>query len=153
MESGIRRVAASDPSLKRLRGLFTETGRLGLKPPIAFRADAAMPPLNMGLGTVLLDAPCSGLGVLSRRPDAKWKRSLADVAALASMQRAIIQASAPLPRTGGLLVYMTCTMTRNENERQAALIESLGYKLKSLSEPRPEDGLRVFFWGGVWEKH
>lgn len=152
IESGIGPVAASDPSLKRLRGLHAEARRLGLPAPLAFRADAARPPLKKNLGTVLLDAPCSGLGVLSRRPDAKWKRTLADISALSSTQRSIIQASAPLPKAGGFLVYMTCTMTRDENERQAALIESLGYKLKALAEPRPEDGLREFFWGGVWEK-
>lgn len=152
MESGLGPVAASDPSLKRLRGLAAECGRLNLPAALVFRADAVSPPLRSGLGAVLLDAPCTGLGVLSRRPDAKWKRSLADITALAALQRSIIQASAHLPRAGGLLAYMTCTMTRDENEQQAAFIESLGFKLNALAEPRPEDGLREFFWGGVWEK-
>ncbi len=67
---------------------------------------------------VLVDAPCSGTGVLRRNPDAAWKITLERVAALAEQQRQILDAYAPLVRPGGRLVYATCSLLPAENERQ-----------------------------------
>ena len=63
---------------------------------------------------VLVDAPCSGLGVLRRRPDARWRIQPADVGRLAALQRRLLEAALPLVRPGGLLVYSVCTLTRAE---------------------------------------
>jgi hypothetical protein len=80
-------VWASDISMRRLMGLRSEQVRLGVALP-AFAASATEPPLKRPPGTVLLDAPCSGLGVLSRRPDIKWKRTPRDIPGLSSSSHA-----------------------------------------------------------------
>lgn len=67
---------------------------------------------------VLVDAPCSGTGVLRRNPDAAWKMTPARVTALVEQQRQILDAYAPLVRPGGRLVYATCSLLPAENEQQ-----------------------------------
>ncbi len=64
---------------------------------------------------VLVDAPCSGLGALRRRPDARWRIRESDVDDLVELQRAITTSSATLVRTGGILVYSVCTITARES--------------------------------------
>ncbi len=65
---------------------------------------------------VLVDAPCSNLGVLRRNPDAKWRRHETELLALAAAQGAILDAAAALVRPGGVLVYATCSLEPEENE-------------------------------------
>jgi 16S rRNA (cytosine967-C5)-methyltransferase len=78
-------------------------------------ADGRRPPLRTeSFDRVLLDAPCSGLGVLRRRPDARWRVQPRDVVALAALQRELIIAAAGLVKAGGRLVYSVCTVTREE---------------------------------------
>jgi len=64
---------------------------------------------------VLVDAPCSGLGVLRRKPDARWKKSVRDAKTLPSLQRDILASAARTVKHGGILVYSTCTMEECEN--------------------------------------
>ncbi|WP_067931507.1 16S rRNA (cytosine(967)-C(5))-methyltransferase RsmB [Alicyclobacillus kakegawensis] len=64
---------------------------------------------------VLVDAPCSGLGVLRHRPDIRWRRSPGDVAELVRLQRQLLEAAAKLVRPGGFIVYSTCTVLAEEN--------------------------------------
>jgi 16S rRNA (cytosine967-C5)-methyltransferase len=61
-----------------------------------------------------VDAPCSGLGVLRRRPDARWRAQPGDVGRLADLQRRLLSAAIPLIRPGGALIYSVCTLTREE---------------------------------------
>lgn len=70
---------------------------------------------------VLVDAPCSGLGVLAKKPDAKWKREVYDLEKLVQIQRSILENAASLVKPGGVLVYSTCTTEPEENE---AIVES-----------------------------
>jgi 16S rRNA (cytosine967-C5)-methyltransferase len=78
--------------------------------------DAVAPPFSTSsFDKVLVDAPCSGLGALRRRADARWRITAADVTELAALQRRIIVAAAPLVRPGGWLVYSVCTMTAEES--------------------------------------
>jgi 16S rRNA (cytosine967-C5)-methyltransferase len=65
---------------------------------------------------VLVDAPCSNLGVVRRNPDGKWRRGEADLGGLAEAQAAILEAAAGLVRPGGVLVYVTCSLEPEENE-------------------------------------
>ncbi|PFA68995.1 16S rRNA (cytosine(967)-C(5))-methyltransferase [Bacillus sp. AFS015802] len=65
---------------------------------------------------ILVDAPCSGLGVLRRKPDIKYAKKEADLQSLQKIQLDILSAVAPLLKKDGLLVYSTCTVDRNENE-------------------------------------
>lgn len=67
---------------------------------------------------VLLDAPCSGFGVLRRKPEIKWEKTAADAESLASVQQSILEASASLVKSGGWLIYSTCTINRAENDDQ-----------------------------------
>ncbi len=63
---------------------------------------------------VLVDAPCTGLGVLRRRPDARWRARPEDSERLAALQRRLLVAATPLVAPGGVLVYSVCTLTRAE---------------------------------------
>ncbi|NNV05069.1 16S rRNA (cytosine(967)-C(5))-methyltransferase RsmB [Geobacillus sp. C56-T2] len=65
---------------------------------------------------ILVDAPCTGFGVIRRKPEIKYTKGKDDVAALADIQQAILRAAAPLLKKGGALVYSTCTVEREENE-------------------------------------
>lgn len=152
LEMGGEGVWASDVNMRRLRGLRGETARLGLPLPTLFLAGAGHPPMKAPPATILMDAPCTGLGVLSRRPDAKWKRTPVDVSNLAAIQAGLIRACAAALPKGGRLVYMTCTMTLAENEAQAALIESLGFTRETVAEPDAGSTLREFFFGGRFVK-
>ena len=67
---------------------------------------------------VLLDAPCSGLGVLAKRADLRWQRDESDMEALTQLQAELLDAAAPLVRPGGRLVYSTCTIEPEENAAQ-----------------------------------
>src|SRR5512133_485486 len=78
---------------------------------------------------VLVDAPCSGLGTLRRKPDARWRRTPEDPARFAALQRTLVARFAALVRPGGRLVYATCSIGRTENadvadfaEREAGLV-------------------------------
>lgn len=64
---------------------------------------------------VLCDVPCSGLGVLGRRADARWSKEAADIAGLCQVQRQILEQAAQLVAPGGTLIYSTCTITPEEN--------------------------------------
>jgi 16S rRNA (cytosine967-C5)-methyltransferase len=78
-------------------------------------ADAAAPPFVPGsFDRVLVDAPCSGLGTLRRRPDARWRIDADAPERLAALQRRLVDASAELLRPGGHLVYSVCTLTDAE---------------------------------------
>jgi 16S rRNA (cytosine967-C5)-methyltransferase len=69
-----------------------------------------------GFGRVLVDAPCSGLGTLSEHPEIRWRRRPEDIVAASSHQQRILAAAAAHVRRGGLLVYATCTLVRQEND-------------------------------------
>lgn len=64
---------------------------------------------------ILVDAPCSGLGVLRRRPDARWRKDPSQLPGIVRLQKEILQSAAACLRPGGVLVYSTCTITREEN--------------------------------------
>ncbi|OQY71447.1 MAG: hypothetical protein B6D45_10065 [Ignavibacteriales bacterium UTCHB3] len=64
---------------------------------------------------ILLDAPCSGLGTLSKKPDIKWKRDLLDIKKLTPVQEELLERAAILVKPGGVIVYSTCTIEPDEN--------------------------------------
>ncbi|RKL68946.1 16S rRNA (cytosine(967)-C(5))-methyltransferase [Salipaludibacillus neizhouensis] len=65
---------------------------------------------------ILVDAPCSGLGVIQRKPDLKWSKKEEDIHRLSEIQQSIVEAVWPLLKKGGRLVYSTCTVDREEND-------------------------------------
>ena len=109
-------VLASDVSPGRVRLVRKAAARLGLRAVKAVAADARHLPLasTRTFDRVLLDAPCSGLGVLRRRPEARWRLSPSDIDRLAALQRELLAAAVERLRSGGLLAYCVCTLTREE---------------------------------------
>ncbi len=83
---------------------------------------------------VLVDAPCSGLGILRRRPEIRWRKNPAQIAGLQSLQAKILDSAARCLKPGGVLVYSTCTVTREENTDVIAgfLRKSGDFTLESL---------------------
>lgn len=108
-------VAAADLRPGRVRLVASNVERTGATSVHPLVADARRPPLAPGmLDRVLVDAPCTGLGVLRRRPDARWRGGPDDAERLAGLQRDIVDAAVPLLRPGGVLVYSVCTLTAAE---------------------------------------
>ncbi|MEO6570394.1 MAG: transcription antitermination factor NusB [Ilumatobacteraceae bacterium] len=108
-------VTACDIRPGRVELIQQNARRLGL-PVEALVADATDPPFEAAsFDAVLVDAPCTGLGALRRRADARWRLRPADLTELKDLQRRILDASAPLVRPGGRLVYSVCTMTASES--------------------------------------
>jgi 16S rRNA (cytosine967-C5)-methyltransferase len=89
--------------------------RLGLKNVELLAADARTLE-NMTVDKVLLDAPCSGLGVLAKKPDIKWKRDFADIVKLSRMQSEMLDDAVRFIRPGGVIVYSTCSIEPEENQ-------------------------------------
>jgi 16S rRNA (cytosine967-C5)-methyltransferase len=138
------RVVAADRSVRRLRLLGENVGRVELRIP-AVAALGEAPPFRP-VGTVLVDAPCSGTGTLARHPDARWRLAEADIRALSRVQDAILDGAAGIVRSGGLLVYSTCTLEPEENEEriEAFIRRHPGFILEG-GEGVPE-GLRDGFF-------
>jgi 16S rRNA (cytosine967-C5)-methyltransferase len=109
------RIIAVDRNPKRLRLLQQNVARFNLKsirPVVADGASLTLKPVDK----ILLDAPCSGLGVLARRSDVRWKRTLDDITNIQKLQRALLENAHRLLKPGGALVYCTCTIEPEENE-------------------------------------
>jgi 16S rRNA (cytosine967-C5)-methyltransferase len=124
-------VAAGDLRPNRAALVRDNAVRVGAKSVAPFVGDGRRPPLRP-VDRVLVDAPCSGLGVLRRRPDARWRISAEAVGELAELQRGLLTAAADLVRPGGTLVYSVCTLTDAETK---AIDEWIG-------RARPEFGAR-----------
>jgi 16S rRNA (cytosine967-C5)-methyltransferase len=109
-------VVALDLHPGRTRMVADAARRLGLLRVTPVVADAAGAiPLRAGcFDRVLLDAPCSGLGVLRRRPEARWRLQPDAIDDLAARQRALLTAAARMVRPGGRLVYAVCTLSAAE---------------------------------------
>jgi 16S rRNA (cytosine967-C5)-methyltransferase len=137
LAGGRAEVDAADVSGAKLREAAQTLARLGLQPPRTLVADLTQPLADptRRYDRVLLDAPCSGLGVLRRHPEALLRRTPADLAALASAQQRMLRALAPAVRPGGLLVYAVCTFDRAECEDvvEAFLRDHPAFRVESAS--------------------
>jgi 16S rRNA (cytosine967-C5)-methyltransferase len=99
----------------RARGLEALADRMGARLDVRV-GDARTIALDGGFDAVLVDPPCTGLGVLSARPDARWRRRPEALEELADLQRAVLARALELVRPGGRVVYSTCTLLAAENE-------------------------------------
>jgi len=113
-------IDAADLSERKLELAADSARRLGVTSlhPVVCDLTDPRAPLQPSYDRILLDAPCSGLGVLRRHPEAKWRRSPADINELADLQAQMLDALAP--RAKSILVYSVCTFTDEEGPRQAA---------------------------------
>jgi 16S rRNA (cytosine967-C5)-methyltransferase len=113
-----RRAVALDASPSRLRRVAENARRLGLDGLWAAAGDAARPPLPARrFDRVLLDAPCSGTGTLRKNPEIRYRVSPEAVERLARSQEEWLAAAAELLAPGGFLLYATCSLESEENER------------------------------------
>jgi 16S rRNA (cytosine967-C5)-methyltransferase len=110
-------IFALDINSSRLALLGENCKRLGITNVKAFKKDALLPlGFSEKFNRILVDAPCSGMGVLKRNPDSKWKKNEEDIDPLKRLQLSILNSLAYCLKEDGVLVYSTCTVTPEENE-------------------------------------
>jgi 16S rRNA (cytosine967-C5)-methyltransferase len=133
-------IDAADQNATKL-GLSGETaGRLGLTSIRRHAIDLLGPELPGPYDLIVLDAPCTGLGVLRRHPDAKWRLKPDDVARMAALQAQLLDAVARRLAPGGTLVYSVCTFTRAEGPDQVRrLAERTGMRVVGEHRTWPPD--------------
>ncbi len=87
---------------------------------------------------VLLDAPCSGLGIIKRKPDIRYNKSLEDLKEIGQLQKKLASHAVRYVKEEGILVYSTCTLSRRENEEMAAyIVDDLGLELCDIADTIP----------------
>ncbi|MDB5096248.1 MAG: hypothetical protein JWM80_669 [Cyanobacteria bacterium RYN_339] len=129
------RILAVDQRGARLRLLEENLERLGVTCVESIEQDA----VDLGglpqADRILLDVPCSGLGVLPRKPDIRWRQSEAEIMGLAGIQRRLLDAAHDVLKPGGTMVYSTCTIGPTENQEviMGFLAANPGYRLGSLA--------------------
>ncbi|MBA3011100.1 MAG: 16S rRNA (cytosine(967)-C(5))-methyltransferase RsmB [Proteobacteria bacterium] len=126
-------IVAADMESHKLDSLGAECLRLGIKNIQVQQINLLTATLNDFSGyfdKVLLDAPCSGLGVMRRNPDTKWKQTLKDVLRMAAQQKKMLNSAANFVKPGGILVYAVCSCEPEENEQ---VIEAFLQKRKDYS--------------------
>ena len=127
------RVTAVDTDPAKLDRLAHEAQRLGIRIIDTRTADimkTTVKDFDHYFDRVLVDAPCTGLGVIRRNPDIKWKRTMADIQRMAGRQKKILNAGANLVRPGGILVYAVCSCEPEENQ---GVIQAFLNKRKDFS--------------------
>lgn len=155
-------VVAMDSHRGRLGRLVRNRDNLGAESLLTVAAEGQRPPLQPGcFEVVLVDAPCSGLGALRRRPDARWRVKSDAVSRLALLQQELLKAAVPLLRPGGLLAYSVCTLTTAETSDVADRLSNSADLEPSVPLPTPwrahgtggivlpdaeRDGMALFCW-------
>jgi 16S rRNA (cytosine967-C5)-methyltransferase len=126
---------ALDTNRRRMRRLQDNLERAGLSHVRLLRGDGRALPVR-AVNKILLDVPCSGLGLLHRYPDMRWQKRPEDVARLVDIQWDLLTSAVSALPPGGRLVYSTCTTTREENEGQIARLLETHTDL-AVVDPRP----------------
>jgi 16S rRNA (cytosine967-C5)-methyltransferase len=139
MATGPVSLTAVDNDAQRLGRVGENLRRLGREAQL-LQADLTAPPTwwdGVAFDAILLDAPCSGTGVIRRHPDIKLLRRASDIEGFASRQRALLRGCWPLLRRGGRLLYATCSVLPAENAAVvgAFLAETEGASVAPLPEP------------------
>jgi 16S rRNA (cytosine967-C5)-methyltransferase len=124
-------VTAVELDPNRASELRENLARLGATNVTVVEADGTkLPPELTGFDRALVDAPCSGLGVLGQRPDLRWRAT-----PLPELQLALLRAAAERVRPGGTIVYSVCTINTDENE---AVVEASGLEVVPLGDEWPQ---------------
>ena len=132
------RVTVADLSTARLPPLRVNLRRLGRRLPLVV-ADARRPPFATGFDRVVVDLPCSGTGTLRRHPELKWRIDDDELRRLAARGLEMLSGVAGAVRPGGLLVAITCSLEREENEAVVArfLDRRAEFSLRPVAEDLP----------------
>jgi 16S rRNA (cytosine967-C5)-methyltransferase len=109
-------LVASDISPGRVKSLTAALGRMGDTDVLTLVADGRRFPSNVEFDKVLVDAPCSGMGVLGKKADARWRKRADAFERLSGLQFEILNAAADLVAAGGALVYSVCSMEPEETD-------------------------------------
>jgi 16S rRNA (cytosine967-C5)-methyltransferase len=129
------RILALDPQPARLARVDEAVARLGISivQTVPATVQETAPAHTATCDAVLVDAPCSNLGVVRRNPDVKWRRRPGDLKMAAERQREILAAAAQLLKPGGRLVYATCSLEPEENDDVVAsfLARHVDFSLES----------------------
>jgi 16S rRNA (cytosine967-C5)-methyltransferase len=113
------KLVAIEPNIERLKKLRENLARLRLETSVTIiegTIDSLLPDMKEKFAGILIDAPCSGLGVIRRHPDIRWNRTEDDLLRYQDVQSAILDSAAQLLAPGGTLVYITCSTEPEENE-------------------------------------
>ena len=135
-------VLALDVSPAKVRLLKENIERSQLPGLTAAVSDALVfsPEREEAFDLVIADLPCSGLGVIGRKPEIRGRIGTAEIAQLAQLQRRILENAVRYVRPGGRLLFSTCTLTRAENEENAARIAALpGWREADLAAALPKE--------------
>ena len=147
------RLYAFDTSAHRLDALKPRLARSQLSnvhpAAIAHERDDRVKRLAGKIDRVLVDAPCSGLGTLRRNPDLKWRQSPQSVVEMTAKQAAILQSAARLVKSGGRLVYATCSVLPEENEAIAEAFNLANPDFAPMDVAEVLEGLKVEGAGGL----
>lgn len=137
-------IYANDLHSHKAKLISDQALRLGLECVVTGSADALHLEQSLQHGSfdrILLDAPCSGLGVIRRKPDLKWRKQPEDIESVASLQLELLQSVSKLLKPGGVLVYSTCTTEQAEN----------GDVVAAFLKQNP-DYTSVTFTSPLWER-
>lgn len=129
------RVIALDLNSRRMQRLRDNIARTGFSQVVPVRADGRALPVT-GIEKVLIDAPCTGLGLIHRHPDLRWGKSMEDIERLSKIQFDLISSALNSIKPGGRVVYSTCTTTPQENQGVIARILQERTDVTSV-DPRP----------------
>jgi 16S rRNA (cytosine967-C5)-methyltransferase len=140
-----------EPAESRAEDVAAQLERLGFHHGLVVEADARDSEILSDFDRVLVDAPCSDLGALSSRPDARWRKSPALIERVAELQAEILDRAAGFIQEGGSIVYSTCTISRRENsdqalglaERHGLTIDDLGARAPHLADPHDSRFLQL----------
>ncbi len=133
---------------KRIPELLRIINKLGVKITHVINGDAKIfnHLIRLKFDRVLIDPPCSGTGTLQTRPSTKWKLSSTDIPKFAGIQQNILRGGAKTVKTGGILVYSTCSIMKEENEQvlEIFLKENEDFKILKIERKYGTPGLDNF---------
>ena len=135
------RVFSYDLSWNKTDKIRENAERLGLENIVVAEHDATVfdPELKEKADVVIADLPCSGLGVMGRKADIRYRLNEEDIASLSQLQRDILKNAAEYVRPGGTLLYSTCTVSREENEENRQwFLENFEYDSVAFDEKLPD---------------
>lgn len=132
-------IIAVDSSKERIKKVIQNCERLSVNSVKTVVSDASIYSDSAKFDRVLVDAPCSNTGVFIKRPDARWKRKPEDIKSLSELQYKILENAAKLVKSGGIIVYSTCSIEPEENINiiQQFLAKNKAFRLQNISQYLP----------------
>lgn len=125
-------IIAIERHFSRAKFFHENLTRLGIRITNIICADSLQLPVKIQFDKVLIDAPCTGFGVLNKRVDLKWKRTLQDIENMKNLQLQLLKSAAKVVKPNGVIIYSTCTIDPDENEGvvNAFVSANTGFKLE-----------------------